>query len=242
MRQAKRDRPLASRIRDPFEVVLRVLMARGLPLELARKVVFGGGEPLFVSPTAQMMKEMAIGGEQWASGLDMFNYRMHYAVTSGDCMCQCYEAGDRTGRAADHYCKGLRTEIGRTTPISVAAACHSQTIYQWRGPHESGVYPWIIHNHDWTWGQEWSARRDDYCGMTLLWYRFWRTMNDRTDTEEMPIMPREYSLVRRLREAELYNELQKMLRDATGEEYACLKLLPPGYKREDVIRAIIAAN
>lgn len=242
-RQTKRDRPLASRIRDPFEIALRVLMARGLPFELARKVVFESGEPLFVSPTAQMMKEMVIGGgwQSWALGLDAFDRQQHHAVMNWSCMCQWCEAGDWTGRAAYNYCGGLCTEIGRATPISVAAACHSQTIYQWRGTYESWHYKWIIENHDWEWGQRWEERRDGCCSMTLLWYRFWRTMNGRDDCEEMPIMPREYSLVRRLKGAQM-RELQQMFRDATGGEYACLKLLRPGYTRSELIRAIIAAN
>lgn len=241
-RQAKRDRPLASEIRDPFEVVLRVLMARGLPLEVARKVVFNNGEPLFASPTARMMKEMAISGGEWASGLDVFEHQHHHAVTGGNCMCQAYTAGEWASSPAALYCCGMNTEIGRATPISVAAACHSQTIYQWRGTYESQHYKWITENHDWERGQLWEERWDDHCGMAMLYYRFWRTMNDRTDTEEMPIMPREYSLVRQLKEADMYNELQKMFRDATGEEYACLKLLPPRYTRQDIVRAIIAAN
>ena len=213
VRLAKRKQVLASRIQDPFEVVLRVLMARGLPQELARKVVFGSGEPLFVSPTAQMMKKMAIGGGEWGLALDMFDYQEHQIVMRGSCMCQWHEAGDWTGRAAYLHCKGINTEIGWATPISLAAASHSQTIYQWRGDVNSKIYPWIIHNHDWTLGQEWSTRSDKYCGLTLLYYRFWRTMNERTDTEEMPIAPREYSLVRRLREAPM-NELFRMHREA----------------------------
>jgi len=217
-------------------------MACGLPLELARKVVYQNKKPLFVSPTAQMMKDMVLGGSEWAStGLDMFNERKDYAVRSNCCMCQWYEAGDWTGRAAARHCRGMSTPIGRATPISVAAACHSQTIYQWRGTWPLRHYKWIMKNHDWNWGQLWENRRDDYCGMTLLYYRLWRTMNERDDCEEMPIMPREYSLVRRLKEADM-SELRQMLRDATGEAYACLKLLRPGYNWSELVRHIIAAN
>jgi hypothetical protein len=188
------------------------------------------------------MKEMAIDGGERPTGLEMFDFREHRAVISGDCLCQWHDARDWTGRAAHEHCRGLRTEIGRATPISVPAVCHSQTIYQWRGLIEPQHYNWITENHDWTWGQQWNERWDGYCAMTLLWYRFWRTMNDRTDTEEMPIDPREYSLVRQLKEGSTYSDLRKMLRDATGEEHACLKLLRPAYTCKDIVRAIIAAN
>jgi len=235
VQQAKRNRPLASRIKDPFEIVLRVLMVCGLSMELARKVVFESGSPLWMTPTAHMMKKCM-------SGFEMFDHQRHHVVTGGMCLCQWHEHGDLLGHAAAMYCRGMTTEIGRETPISLAAACHSQTIYQWRGTHQSRHYEWIMRHHDWTWGQLWGERFDQYCGMTLLYYRLWRTMNDRTNDEEFSIEPREYSLVRRLKEAEVYNELIEMLQDATGDEHANLRLLKPGYRRAEIVQAIIAAN
>ena len=240
VRQTKRNQPLASRIRDPIEIVLRVLMARGLPMELARKVLFGSGEAFLVTPLAQMIKkEMSPLITTCASWFRVFDNQRHHVVMSGECMCQYTDSPPE--QAAINHCRNMFTQFGRKIPISLAAACHSQTIYQWRGTHSEHDYRWIRDNHDWNRGQLWQQRPDGYCSMTLLYYRFWRTMNDRTDYEEMPIDPREYSLVRELKETTL-QQLRKMFSFAIGVEHARLKLLPNWYTHAEIVRCIVAAN
>ena len=198
-RVEKRCRPLASRILDPLEIVLRVLMACGLPEELARIIIFD--YHALMRPTAQaltsdrMFRHMPAMFDTWDGPIDLdrcccgMSDHDHY---DEECLSRSEEwyvrevAWQRKGF--------LRPSYG--SPVSLVAACHTRTIYPWRGVHITREFEWMedtYGNHPDV--QIWEGTRP--CAHTRLWHRVWANM--RGIRTPVPA-PREFSFVRWLKE------------------------------------------
>jgi hypothetical protein len=202
MRKEKRARPTTLWVTDPIEIVMRVLMARGLPEELARMIIFG--YHVLLQPAARalttdrMFLHMPRMFDTWGQQVDLT--QCCCGMTDDD-----YHDEENMARSEKWYVIDVsrqRTGLKRpsyASPVSLSAACHTDTIYPWRGNADARDMHYIDntfgHTHD---AQLWNPHRD--CKHTMLWYRMWGTMNG---VAVPHITPREFSFVRWLKEAPL---------------------------------------
>lgn len=199
VREEKRARPTTLWVTDPIEIVMRVLMARGLPEELARMIIFG--YHALLQPAARalttdsMFSHMPRMFDTWGQQVDLTQ-----------CCCRMTDDDYHDEKNMEEWyvinVSKQRTGLQRSSypsPVSLAAACHTNTISPWRGNADARDMQYF----DNTWGQNpdaqlWDPHRD--CNHTMLWYRMWGTMNG---VSVPHITPREFSFVRWLKEAPL---------------------------------------
>ena len=220
-REEKRRRPTTLWIKDPIEIILRVLMARGLPEELARMIIFGYHvlmrSSAWALTTDRMFQHMPRMFDTWDGPPDLTQ-----------CCCGMtddhyyYDLYDTSRREEWYVVNVCRQRYGRLrpmyrSPVSKVAACHSRTISRWRGNCAArdmqDIYESYGMSHD---VQLWDPIRR--CSHTMLWHRLWATMRG-IPTPVIP--PREFSFVRWLKEAPMW-ELAEAIETNRGRAGYCI--------------------
>ncbi len=220
VREEKRRRPTTLWVRDPIEIILRVLMARGLPEELARMIIFG--YDVLMRPSARalttdrMFRHMPRMFDTWDGPPDLT--RCCCGMTDDECHDEYYHS-----RSEEWYVREVcRQRRGRLrpsygSPVSMVAACHSRTTTNWRGNVPSGDMAYISENYGTCDDvQLWDPVRD--CSHTVLWHRLWATMRG---IPTPVIRPREFSFVRWLKEAPM-RELAEAIEINRGRQGCCV--------------------
>ncbi len=222
-----------SLLRDPIAMLIGVLMFRGLPEEMARLIVFGYS-PLIRAGAWAFRKDRRARAflgviDTWMSQPEGWGAILHNG--SDGCFCPWFD--DEYGccgigpngeeyyysRTLDSHLRDvIRPRCGHVrsrycTPVTTVAACHSQTTHLWRGDEPAFTFEWMEDHYGDRDVQIWDKRY--LCSHTLLWLRVWCHINDHPPERTFPVQPREFSLVRWLKEVRMH-KLADSIEDNRG--------------------------